>query len=74
MIITNIMFLVLKVPNLIANFMDILDSNLVLQTVLWFLLYLFYSFEFFLQLAINNIVRDAFLNVLITSWKKFGIH
>ena len=72
MIITNIAFLVLKSADIIVSLIDFNNILiLMLQTIMCFFVNLFYSIEFYLQLAVNNLARDVFLNVFITSWTRF---
>lgn len=61
MIITNIVFLVTNAP---VSFVDFFDSNSGFRTLFFLLFYSYFSIVFFLQLAVNNLVRNQFKDIL----------
>lgn len=68
MIITNIVFLVLNAPFYIYNTTD-KTSSFNWKKVFLILVYSYYSITFFLQLVVNNLVRNQFLSIFKRFYK-----
>lgn len=67
LIITNIVVLILKIPDFIfLNFFASDDFNL--HTFLSLMFYSVYSIEFYLQLVVNKLVRNEFMSIVLRFW------
>lgn len=70
MIITNIVFLVLNAPATILYVIDI-NSTSDLEKYFTIMYYSFFSIEFYLQLAMNSLVRKRFFHIFKEIKTKF---
>lgn len=69
MIITNIVFLFTNAP---VSFVDYFDLNSGFRILFFLLFYSYFSIVFFLQLAVNTLVRNQFKDILRKMLSCFG--